>query len=205
MPGITAWAGLLLIGQPKSGETVVVSAAAGAVGGLVGQIAKMKGAKVVGIAGGSEKCRYVVHELGFDACIDYKTATWPSDLKAVTPTGVDVYFDNVGGEILDTVLARMNSFSRLPVCGLISQYNITENYRLKNFRAILVNRIHVQGFIVFDFEKYYGKAISELSVWLSEGKLKYRETIAEGIIAAPSAFIGMLQGVNIGKQLVKLI
>ena len=205
MPGVTAWCGLLLIGEPKPGETVVVSGAAGAVGSVVGQIAKLKGCHVVGIAGGADKCRHVVEELGFDACIDYKAGRLREDLKAATPKGIDVYFDNVGGEILDTVLARMNPFSRLPVCGLISQYNSTEPYGLRNFRSVLVNRIKIQGFIVFDFAARHPEAVRDLAGWLAEGKLKYHETIADGIHAAPGAFIGLLRGANVGKQLVKLI
>ena len=204
MPGVTAWCGLLLIGEPKPGETVVVSAAAGAVGSVVGQIAKLKGCRTVGIAGGADKCRYVTEELGFDACIDYKAGNLREDLKAATPNGIDVYFDNVGGEILDTVLARMNPFSRLPVCGLISQYNATELHGLRNFRSVLVNRIKIQGFIVFDFKEHYPRAVGELAGWLAADKLKYRETIAEGVRAAPSAFIGMMNGANLGKQLVRL-
>jgi NADPH-dependent curcumin reductase len=205
MPGITAWCGLLEIGQPKPGETVVVSGAAGAVGSIVGQIAKLKGCRAVGIAGGPEKCHYVVEDLGFDACIDYKAGNLRQDLKAAVPRGVDVYFDNVGGEILDAVLARMNPFSRLPLCGLISQYNATEAYGVKNFRSILVNRIKVQGFIVFDFQEKYRDAAAELGQWLAAGQLRYRETVAEGLRAAPAAFIGMLRGDNLGKQLVKLV
>jgi NADPH-dependent curcumin reductase CurA len=205
MPGVTAWCGLLLIGEPKPGETVVVSGAAGAVGSIVGQIAKLKGCRAVGIAGGADKCRHVVEDLGFDACIDYKVGRLREDLKAATPDGIDVYFDNVGGEILDTVLARMNPFSRLPVCGLISQYNVTEPYGLRNFRSVLVNRIKVQGFIVFDFAARYPEAVAELAGWWAAGKLKHFETVAHGIRAAPAAFIGMLRGANTGKQLVKLI
>jgi hypothetical protein len=204
MPGLTAWFGLLEIGQPKPGETVVVSAAAGAVGGVVGQIAKLKGARAVGIAGGAAKCRYVVEELGFDACIDYKAGDLATQLAAATADGVDVYFDNVGGPILDTVLARMNPFSRLPLCGLISQYNVTEAYGVRNFRAILVNRIRVQGFIVFDFAARYAEAQAELAAWHAAGRLRGRETVAEGLEAAPRAFLGMLRGENLGKQLVKL-
>ena len=204
MPGVTAWCGLLLIGEPKPGETVVVSGAAGAVGSIVGQIAKLKGCRAVGIAGGADKCRHVVEDLGFDACIDYKAGRLREDLKAATPDGIDVYFDNVGGEILDTVLARMNPFSRLPVCGLISQYNATEAYGLRNFRSVLVNRIKVQGFIVFDFAARYPEAVAELAGWWAAGKLKHFETVAHGIQAAPAAFIGMLRGANTGKQLVKL-
>ena len=204
MPGATAWVGLVDIGQPKEGETVVVSAAAGAVGGIVGQIAKIKGCRAVGIAGGADKCRYVVEELGFDACIDYKAGHLREDLKAATPKGVDIYFDNVGGEILDTVLTRMNPFSRLPLCGLISQYNATEPYGMKNFRSILVNRIRVQGFIVFDDRAKVATAMGELAQWVAEGRLRWRDSIAEGVHSAPEAFIGMLRGQNVGKQLVKL-
>ena len=205
MAGLTAYFGLLDIGQPKPGETVVVSAAAGAVGGIVGQLAKIHGARAIGIAGGAEKCRFVVDELGFDACLDYKAGDLAGQLKAATPNGVDVYFDNVGGEILDTVLGRMNPFSRLPMCGLISQYNATEAYGVKNIRSILVNRIRVQGFIVFDYGDRYKPALVELAQWLAAGKIKYRETIAHGLDAAPEAFLGLLRGENIGKQLVKLI
>jgi hypothetical protein len=205
MPGATAWKGLVDIGEPKPGETVVVSAAAGAVGSIVGQIAKIKGCRAVGIAGGADKCRYVVDELGFDACIDYKSGNLREELKAATPDGVDIYFDNVGGEILDAVLARMNPFSRLPLCGMISQYNATEPYGVKNFRSILVNRIRVQGFIVFDDQSKLRAALADLAQWVAEGRLRWHETIAEGIDSAPEAFIGMLRGQNLGKQLVKLI
>ena len=205
MPGATAWRGLVDIGEPKAGETVVVSAAAGAVGGIVGQIAKIKGCRAVGIAGGADKCRYVVEQLGFDACLDYKAGGLREQLKAATPDGVDIYFDNVGGEILDTVLARMNPFSRLPLCGLISQYNASEAYGVKNFRSILVNRIRVQGFIVFDDQPKMRAALTELAQWVAEGRLRWHETIAEGLRSAPEAFIGMLRGQNLGKQLVKLV
>jgi NADPH-dependent curcumin reductase CurA len=204
MPGVTAWAGLLQIGQPKPGETVVVSAAAGAVGSVVGQIAKLKGCRAVGIAGGPDKCRHVVEDLGFDACVDYKSEAFAEQLKAAVPGGVDVYFDNVGGAVLDAVLGRMNPFSRLPVCGLISQYNATEAYGVKNFRSILVNRIRVQGFIVFDFADRYREATAELAGWLAAGQLRYFETVAQGLRAAPEAFLGMLRGANVGKQLVRL-
>ncbi len=204
MPGVTAYVGLLDIGKPEPGQTVVVSGAAGAVGGVVGQIAKLKGCRAVGIAGGPDKCRFVVEQLGFDACLDYKAGDLRGQLKAATPQGVDVYFDNVGGEILDTVLPRMNPFSRLPLCGLISQYNATEAYGVKNFRHILVNRIKVQGFIVFDFAARYPAARAELAQWLAEGKLRHHETVAEGLRAAPAAFLGMLRGANLGKQLVRL-
>ncbi|MBE0612704.1 MAG: NADP-dependent oxidoreductase [Burkholderiales bacterium] len=205
MPGVTAWVGLLDICQPKAGETVVVSAASGAVGSAVGQIAKLKGCRAVGIAGGKEKCDYVVNELGFDACVDYKAGRLRQDLKAATPDGIDCYFENVGGEILDAVLARTNAFSRVAVCGLISQYNATEPYGVKTFQAILVNRIKVQGFIVSDRLNLWPPALKDLADWVASGKLKYRETIAQGLENAPKAFIGLLKGQNFGKQLVKLI
>jgi hypothetical protein len=205
MPGLTAYFGLLDIGQPKAGETVVVSAAAGAVGGVVGQLAKIHGARAVGIAGGAAKCGYVVDELGFDACLDYKAGDLAGQLKAAAPDGVDVYFDNVGGEITDTVLGRMNPFSRMPLCGLISQYNATEAYGIRNFRSILVNRIRVQGFIVFDYMKRYREGFEALAGWYAEGRLRGRETVAEGLESAPRAFLGLLRGENTGKQLVKLV
>jgi NADPH-dependent curcumin reductase CurA len=205
MPGVTAWIGLLDICQPKAGETVVVSAAAGAVGGAAGQIAKLKGCRAVGIAGGSEKCDYVVKELGFDACVDYKAGRLDADLKAALPDGVDCYFENVGGDILDAVLRRTNPFSRIAVCGLISQYNATEAYGVKNFRAILMNRIKLQGFIVSDRMNLWPPALADLAAWVGAGRIKYRETVAQGLESAPKAFIGLLRGQNIGKQLVKLV
>lgn len=203
MPGATAWTGLVGIGEPRAGETVVVSAAAGAVGGIVGQIAKIKGCRAVGIAGGPDKCRYVIEQLGFDACIDYKAGDLRVQLKAATPDGVDIYFDNVGGEILDTVLTRMNPFSRLPLCGLISQYNELQPYGVKNFGSILVNRIRVQGFIVFDDQVRLRTALTDLANWVVEGRLRWHETVAEGLSSAPEAFIGLLRGQNLGKQLVR--
>jgi hypothetical protein len=205
MPGVTAWVGLLDICQPKAGETVVVSAASGAVGSAVGQIAKLKGCRAVGIAGGTAKCDYVVKELGFDACVDYKAGRLSQDLKAAAPDGVDCYFENVGGEILDAVLQRTNAFSRIAVCGLISQYNATEPYGVRTFQAILVNRIKVQGFIVSDRLQLWPQAMMDLAGWVASGKLKYRETVAQGLENAPKAFIGLLQGQNFGKQLVKLV
>jgi hypothetical protein len=205
MPGVTAHIGLFDFGQPKAGETVVVSAASGAVGAVVGQIAKIRGCRAVGIAGGPDKCRYVVEELGLDACVDYKAGRLWEDLSQATPKGIDVYFDNVGGEILDTVLRRLNTFARIPLCGLISQYNVTEPYAMKNAGALLVNRVRLQGFIVTDHLPRWPAALADLAQWLSEGKIKYRETVAEGLRSAPSAFIGMLAGKNFGKQLVKLI
>jgi len=205
MPGVTAHIGLLDFGEPKAGETVVVSAASGAVGAVAGQIARIRGCRAVGIAGGPDKCRYVVEELGLDACVDYKAGRLWEDLSQATPKGIDVYFDNVGGEILDTVLRRLNPFARIPLCGLISQYSATEPYALKNAGALLVNRVKLQGFIVSDHLPRWKAALADLAQWLSEGKIKYRETIAEGLRSAPSAFIGMLEGRNFGKQLVKLI
>jgi NADPH-dependent curcumin reductase CurA len=204
MPGVTAWVGLLDICQPKAGETVVVSAASGAVGSVVGQIARLKGCRAVGIAGGKAKCDYVAKELGFDACVDYKAGKLNDDLKAAVPSGIDCYFENVGGEILDAALRRMNAFSRIAVCGLISQYNATEPYGVKTFQSILTNRIKVQGFIVSDRMELWAKALPELIGWVASGKIKYRETIAQGLENAPKAFIGLLKGENLGKQLVKI-
>jgi NADPH-dependent curcumin reductase CurA len=204
MPGVTAWVGLLEICQPKPGETVVVSAASGAVGSVVGQIARLKGCRAVGIAGGPQKCSYVVNELGFDACVDYKAGRLDEDLKSAAPGGVDCYFENVGGEILDAVLRRMNPFSRVAVCGLISQYNAVQPYGVKSFHSILTNRIKVQGFIVSDRMELWARALPELIGWVASGKLKYRETVAHGLENAPRAFIGLLKGENFGKQLVKL-
>jgi hypothetical protein len=204
MPGVTAWVGLLEICQPKAGETVVVSAASGAVGSVVGQIAKIKGCRAVGIAGGRQKCDYVVKELGFDACVDYKAGKLNDDLKAAAPDGVDCYFENVGGEILDAVLRRMNAFSRIAVCGLISQYNATEPYGVKAIQSILTNRIKVQGFIVSDRMELWAKALPDLAGWVASGRIKYRETVTNGLENAPKAFIGLLKGENFGKQLVKL-
>src|SRR5258708_36987063 len=170
MPGRTAYIGLLDIGQPKSGETVVVSAASGAVGSVVGQIAKIKGCRAVGIAGGREKCRYVVEELGFDACVDYKAGRLADDLAEATPKGIDIYFENVGGQVLDPVLRRLNPFARIPLCGLISQYNLAEPYGLKNFGALLINRAKLQGFIVSDHAARYPAANEDLERWLRDRK-----------------------------------
>ncbi len=207
MPGITAWVGLLDIGQAKAGETVVVSAASGAVGSVVGQIAKIHGARAVGIAGGKAKCDYVVNELGFDACLDYKAGGLHDALKTACPQGIDVYFENVGGPIMDAVLTFMNPFSRMPVCGLISQYNATsidDLYGVKNIRSVLTNRIRMQGFIVSDRMELWRPARAGLAAWFAAGKLKYRESVVSGLDNAPAALIGLLQGRNFGKQLVKL-
>lgn len=205
MPGATAWIGLLEHCSPKAGETVLVSAASGAVGSVVGQISKMQGCRAVGIAGGPKKCNYAVKQLGFDACVDYKAGNLREDLKAACPEGVDCLFENVGGEVMDTALSVLNPFSRVALCGLISGYNLTEPYGMKMIRSILVNRVNVRGFIVFDRLDLYQKAVGQLVRWVSQGKIKYHETIAEGLENAPRAFIGMLKGENLGKQVVKLI
>jgi len=204
MPGMTAYFGLKELGQPKAGETVVVSAASGAVGSVVGQLAKIWGCRAVGIAGGPEKCGYVTRELGFDACVDYKAGNLHRDLKAACPKGVDVLFENVGGEILDGVLRQMNLFSRVVVCGLIAEYNATEPYGYKNMRAVLVNRIRMQGMIVFDWKERYGEALQALAGYLAAGRLKTRESVVQGLENAPRGLISLLKGGNFGKQLVKL-
>lgn len=204
MPGMTAWFGLSEIGRPKAGETVVVSAASGAVGGIVGQLAKIKGCRVVGIAGGKAKCDYAADELGFDACVDYKAANLLADLREHCPKGVDVDFENVGGIVLDTVLRVMNLSSRIVLCGLIADYSATEAYGYKMLRSVLVNRIRMQGMIVFDWKDRYGEALQGLSGYLAEGRLKYRESIVEGLENAPKGLIALLKGENFGKQLVKL-
>ena len=205
MPGITAWLGLSEIGQPKAGATFVVSAASGAVGGVAGQLAKVRGCRAVGIAGGRAKCDYVVRELGFDACIDYKAGNLLQDLRDACPKGVDVYFENVGGAILDTLLRVMNPFSRIVVCGLIAEYSATEPYGYTMLRSVLVNRIRMQGMIVFDWKDRYGEAVASLAGYLAEGKLKYRESVVHGIDNAPRGLIALLTGGNFGKQLVKLV
>jgi len=204
MPGVTAWVGLLDICAPKPGETVVVTAASGAVGSVVGQLAKIHGARAVGIAGGADKCRYVVDELGFDACIDYKAGNLRGDLKEATRDGIDCLFENVGGEIFDTLLGRMNPFSRIAVCGLISQYN-SAPYPMQNIGSVLINRIKMQGFIVSDDLSRWPPALKELAGHVASGRIKYRESVAEGLASAPAAFISLLKGGNFGKQLVKLI
>jgi len=199
MPGMTAYFGLKELGQPKPGETVLVSAASGAVGSVVGQLAKLWGCRAIGIAGGREKCDYVTRELGFDACLDYKAGPLREQLE---PT--DVYFDNVGGEILDLALARMKLFGRIVVCGMISDYNATEPYRVKNLRAVLVNRLKMQGMIVFDWKDRYGEALKALGGYYAGGKLKTRESVVEGLESAPQGLVSLLKGGNFGKQLVKL-
>lgn len=204
MPGRTAYFGMKDILQPKTGETVVVSAASGAVGSVVGQLAKEWGCRTVGIAGGKAKCDYVTQELGFDACVDYKAGKLLDDLRAACPKGVDAYFENVGGVILDTMLRLMNLKSRIAVCGLISDYNASEPYGVKMFRSILVNRIKVQGMIVFDWVDRYPEANQALLALVNDGRFKYRESVVKGIENAPKGLIGLLKGENFGKQLVRL-
>ena len=208
MPGVTAWHGLVRIINPKAGETVVVSAASGAVGSAVGQLAKARGARAVGIAGGADKCRYVVEELGFEACIDYKQhldlKSLSQALKEACPNGIDGHFENVGGMILDAVMLRANAFSRVAMCGMISGYNGAP-IPMAAPQLILVNRMKIQGFIVSEHMADWPEALAELGAGVAAGTLKYRETVAQGIEAAPEAFFGLLKGKNFGKQLVKLI
>lgn len=207
MPGVTGWYGLVKIIAPKAGETVVVSSAAGAVGGAVGQLAKARGCRVVGIAGGEEKCRSVVQDLGFDECIDYKqfpdVKSMSAALKAACPQGIDGYFENVGGHILDAVMLRCNAFARVAMCGMISGYN-GEPIPMTMPQLILVNRMKIEGFIVSEHMEAWPEALKELGTLVATGKLKYRETVAEGLANAPEAFLGLLKGRNQGKQLVKL-
>ena len=204
MPGMTAYVGLLDIGKPKAGETVVVSAASGAVGSVVGQIARIKQCRAVGVAGGAAKCRHVVDELGFDACVDYRSPDFPAALAAACPGGIDVYFENVGGAVLDAVLRHVNMNARIPLCGLISQYNATGPVAGPNLRTFLVNRVLLKGFIVSDHLDRQEDFLADCSRWVREGRIKYREDIAEGLESAPAAFIGMLEGKNFGKQLVRV-
>lgn len=208
MPGFTAWHGLLEIGQPQAGETVVVASASGAVGSVVGQIAKLKGCRVIGIAGGDDKCRFVVNELGFDACIDRRDTALAPKLSEAAPNGIDVYFENVGGAVFDAVLPLLNLYARVPLCGLIAHYNDREQpagpdrLPLVTF-ALLTKRVRMQGFIIGD---HYGPAfdafLRQMSAWVSDGKVKFREDIIEGLENAPGAFIGMLEGKNFGKLVV---
>ena len=204
MTGVTAWYGLMDIGKPKAGETFVVAAASGAVGGIAGQLAKLHGCRTVGIAGGKEKCEYVTRELGFDACLDHRDPELKAQLAAATPDGIDIYFENVGGMILDLVLARLNAFARIPLCGLISQYNASAAYAVKNFGALLTNRVTLRGFIVSEALDRWPAALAELGGHVAAGRLKYREDITEGLANAPAAFIGMLEGKIFGKVVVKI-
>lgn len=204
MPGMTAWYGLTQIILPKEGETIVVSAASGAVGSVVGQLAKLRGCRAVGIAGGAEKCAYVVNELGFDACVDYKAGNLIADLAAATPKGIDGVFENVGGEIFDACLARMNPFGRIALCGLISGYDGGPK-PLNNVRLLLTMRLTLRGFIVSEHIEFWPQGLKELGMLVATGKLKFRESVAQGLASAPEAFTGLLKGKNFGKQLVKLI
>jgi hypothetical protein len=208
MPGVTAWVGLTQIIAPKEGETVVVDAASGAVGSAVGQLAKARGCRVVGLAGGADKCAYVTEELGFDACIDYRQhqdlKSMLRALKEAAPNGIDGHFENVGGLILDAVMLRMNAFGRIAFCGMIAGYN-GEPIPMANPSLILVSRLKLQGFIVSEHMNLWPQALKELGTMVATGKLKYRETVADGLAAAPEAFLGLLKGRNFGKQLVKLV
>jgi NADPH-dependent curcumin reductase CurA len=209
MPGLTAYTGLLNIGQPKPGETVVVAAASGAVGQVVGQIAKIKGCRVVGIAGGERKCAFVTEELGFDACIDHRREDFAERLGAAVPRGIDVYFENVGGAVFTAVLPLLNEFARIPVCGLIAHYNATElppgpNQVPLLMSAILVKRLTFRGFIVVDFWSQQPQFLAEVGGWLRDGRIKYREDVVEGLENAPRAFQGLLRGENFGKLLVRV-
>lgn len=205
MPGMTAYFGLLDTGLPKAGETVVVSGAAGAVGTVVGQIAKIKGCRVVGIAGGEEKCRYLVNELGFDGAVDYKNENVQKGLKQHCPDGVDVFFDNVGGDILDDVLTRINMKARVVVCGAISQYNNTTPVKgPSNYLTLLVNRARMEGIVVFDNIENYGKAAAEMAGWIAQGKLIAKEHVVEGLDTFPDTLLMLFRGENFGKLVIKV-
>jgi NADPH-dependent curcumin reductase CurA len=205
IPGMTAYFGLLDVGKATEGDTVVVSGAAGAVGSVTGQIAKLKGCRTIGIAGGAEKCRYLVDELGFDAAIDYKSEDVRAALREHCPDGIDVYFDNVGGEILDLVLRRLARGARVVICGAVSQYNASEGMRgPSNYMSLLVNRASMTGFVVFDYGDRYAEAAAEMAGWMAAGKLKTREDVAEGLERFPDALLGLFRGENLGKQLLKI-
>jgi NADPH-dependent curcumin reductase len=209
MPGMTAYVGLLHIGQPREGETVCVAAATGPVGSAVGQMAKIKGARAVGIAGGPEKCRALIDEFGFDAAVDHKSPNFAEELAKACPRGIDVYFENVGGEVWTAVLPLLNDFARIPVCGLIAHYNMTEapqgpDRTPELMMRILRQRLTLRGFIVSDFADQGLAFIRDTAGWIKEGRIKYREDIVEGLSAAPEAFIGLLQGKNFGKLLVRV-
>lgn len=209
MPGLTAWAGLLQIGQPKAGETLVVAAATGAVGSVVGQIGKIKGLRVVGVAGGAEKCAYAVKELGFDACIDHRDPAMPALLGEACPDGIDVYFENVGGAVWEAVMPLLNTHARVPLCGLIANYNAAEpppgpDRSTQMLGLFLVRQIKVQGFIVSSFRDRAGEFIADMSGWLAEDRIHYREDIVAGLENAPRAFLGLFRGANFGKLLVQV-
>jgi NADPH-dependent curcumin reductase CurA len=204
MPGMTAYAGLLEIGQPRPGETVAVAAASGAVGAVVGQIAKIRGCRAIGIAGGPDKCRYVVEELGFDACIDHHAPDLARQLEAASPAGIDVYFENVGGAVQQAVWPLLNDFARIPVCGLIAQYNAATPMPGPDMFSVLRKRLTVRGFIVTDFAAREPDFQREASEWVRTGRLKYREDVVDGLENAPTAFLGLLRGRNFGKLLIKV-
>jgi NADPH-dependent curcumin reductase len=204
MPGMTAYVGLLDIGQPKTGETVVVSAASGAVGSIVGQLAKTRGCRAVGIAGSPEKCRYVVETLGFDECVNYKTDDLVGALRAACPNGIDVNFENVGGAVLAAALRLLNRGARIPLCGMISEYNATEAPSGPSLRPLLVNRAMIRGFIVSDHYDRFPAFLQEMVPLVRDGRIKYREDIVEGLDAAPSALVGLLEGKNFGKLIVRV-
>ena len=205
MPGMTAYFGLLESGQPKAGETLVVSGASGAVGATVGQVAKILGLRVVGIAGGPEKCDYAIKEFGFDACVDYKNQDVRKGLKEACPGGIDIYFDNVGGEILDIVLTRINLKARIVICGAISQYNNTEPVKgPANYLSLLVNRARMEGIVVFDYAPRYKEGAMQLGKWMAEGKLKSREHVVEGLETFPETLMKLFKGENFGKLVLKV-
>ena len=206
MPGMTAYFGLLEVGKPKPGDTVVVSAASGGVGMLVGQIAKIAGCRVVGTAGTDEKCAYVLDELGFDAAINYRASdNLAAELAAACPNGVDVYFDNVGGPVTDTVIAQLAMRARVVVCGVIHQYNMTEDYLGSSpWRHLLIKRARVEGFLIFDWLERYAEGLARMGAWLETGRVKYREDVTDGLDNAPVALIGLLEGRNFGKAVVKV-
>jgi NADPH-dependent curcumin reductase len=204
MPGMTAYFGLLEIGEPKPGETVVVAAASGAVGSVVGQIAKIKGCRAVGIAGGVEKCRFVMDTLGFDACVDHRASDFREALAVACPTGIDVYFENVGGAVQQTVWPLLNDFARVPVCGLIAQYNLATPMPGPDMFTVLRKRLTLRGFIITDFAMKQAEFLRDGSEWVRGGRLKYREDIVDGLENAPTAFLGLLSGKNFGKLLVRV-
>ena len=207
MPGMTAYTGLKNIGQPKEGETLVVAAASGPVGATVGQIAKVRGSRAVGVAGSADKCAFVTDELGFDACLNHKDPDFAAQLEAACPDGVDVYWENVGGAVFEAVLPLFNFFARVPVCGLVAQYNATELPAGPNripllMRSVLTNRLRIQGFIVWDYNDQEAEFQQQMSAWIQDGTIKYREDIVDGLETAPGAFQGLLQGKNFGKLVV---
>jgi NADPH-dependent curcumin reductase CurA len=204
MPGFTAYVGLVDVGQPKAGETVVVSAASGAVGSIVGQLAKIRGCRAVGVAGSPAKCRAVVDELGFDACVNYKTDDLIPALQAVCPSGADIYFDNVGGAVLAAALRIINRGARIPLCGMISEYNVGEHPSGPNLRPLLVQRAMIKGFIISDHYDRFPAFLKEVTPLVRDGRIKYREDIVDGLDAAPSALIGLFEGRNFGKMLVRV-